>query len=158
MQILNKEVELLTTCRNSLRGASNCIAGVVFYSSPTEGPGGIWNYTLRADDALGEKIDVKSTGNDQEIYIIPLQHAIDAAIASMNSTADRPSIPDQVLEYVFTSLTAKEREDKIRINFMKGVIKYLAVAFFIAMSGITYHLTGMMVCQFVSAKAYKRLM
>lgn len=145
VQILNQEVELLTTCRNSLRGASHCIAGVVFYSSPSEGPGGIWNYTLRADDALGQKIDVKSTGNDQEIYVIPLQHAIDAAIASRNLTADHPAIPDQVLEYVFTSLTAKEREDRIRISFMKGVIKYLAVAFFIAMAGITYHLTGMMV-------------
>lgn len=158
VRILNQEVELLTTCRNSLRGASNCIAGVVFHSSPTEGPGGIWNYTLRADDALGEKINVDSAGNDQEIYIIPLQHAVDAAIASANSSADHALLQDQVFEYIYTSITPKEREDKIRISFMRGVINYLAVAFFISMSGITYHLTGMMVRRFTLINVHGTLM
>lgn len=145
VQILHDEIELLTTCRSSLRGASSCIAGVVFYSSPTEGPGGIWNYTLRADGALGSKIDVTSAGNDQDIYVLPLQHAIDTAIASNNLTADQNNISGQVLEYLYTSLNQKERDDKIRVSFMKGIINYLGVAFFITMCGITYHLTGMMV-------------
>lgn len=145
VQILHDEVDLLTTCRSSLRGASSCVAGVVFHSSPTEGPGGIWNYTLRADGALGSKIDVTSTGNDQDIYVLPLQHAIDSAIASNTLAADHSNISDQVLEYPYTSLSQKERDDKIRVSFMKGVIKYLGVAFFITMCGITYHLTGMMV-------------
>ena len=56
VQVLDQEEELLTICRNSLRGASSCIAGVVFYSSPTEGLGGIWNYTFHADGALGQKV------------------------------------------------------------------------------------------------------
>lgn len=145
VQILHDEVDLLTTCRSSLRGASSCIAGVVFYSSPTEGPGGIWNYTLRADGALGSKIDVTSSVNDQEIYVLPLQHAIDSAIASNSNAADQSSISDQVLEYSYTSLNQKERDDKIRVSFMRGIINYLGVAFFITMCGITYHLTGMMV-------------
>lgn len=143
VQILQDEVDLLTTCRSSLRGASACIAGVVFYSSPTEGPGGIWNYTLRADGALGSKIDVTSAANDQEIYVLPLQHAIDTAIASR--TSGQSNISDQVEEYSYTSLNQKERDNKIRVSFMRGIINYLGVAFFITMCGITYHLTGMMV-------------
>lgn len=145
VQILHDEVDLLTTCRSSLRGASRCIAGVVFYSSPTEGPGGIWNYTLRADGALGSKIDVTSADNDPEIYVLPLQHAIDTAIVSNNITADQRNVPDQVQEYSYTSLNQQERDDKIRVSFMRGIIHYLGVAFFITMCGITYHLTGMMV-------------
>lgn len=145
VQILRDEVDLLDICRSSLQGASSCIAGLVFYSSPTEGPGGIWNYTLRADGALGSKIDVKSAGNDQDIYVLPLQHAVDAAIASHNLAAGQNNISDQVFEYSFTSLSKKERADKMRVTFMKAIINYLSVAFFITMCGITYHLTGMMV-------------
>lgn len=39
---LNQEEELLSLCRNSLRGTSTCIAAAVFFSSPSEGPGGRW--------------------------------------------------------------------------------------------------------------------
>ena len=129
--ILTQEEDLLSTCRNSLRGTSFCIAGVVFYSSPTEGPGGIWNYTLRADGALGEKIDVKSATNDPEIYVLPLQHAIDFAIASINSTVDHAALPNQVFEYPFTSETQQQRTDEIRVRYMSGIIQILGVAFFI---------------------------
>lgn len=145
VQILGDEVDLLNTCRSSLRGASSCIVGLVFHSSPTEGNGGIWNYTLRADGALGSKIDVRSTGNDPDIYVLPLQHTVDAAIASNNLAAGQKNIPDQILEYSFTSLDNKERADKIRVTFMRAIINYLSVAFFITMCGVTYHLTGMMV-------------
>ena len=131
--ILTQEEDLLSTCRNSLRGASFCIAGVVFYSSPSEGPGGKWNYTLRADGALGEKIVVTSTSNDQEIYVLPLQHAIDFAIASTNSTVDKAALPTQVFEYPFTSETQQQRKDQIRRSYMKGIIQILGVAFFIGM-------------------------
>ncbi len=51
-QVLDTEGDLLTVCRNSLRGASSCYGAAVFYSSPTEGDAGFWNYTLRADGAL----------------------------------------------------------------------------------------------------------
>ncbi|KAL9117183.1 MAG: hypothetical protein Q9187_006284, partial [Circinaria calcarea] len=145
VRILDRQDDLLSTCRNSLRGASPCIAGVVFYSSPTEGPGGIWNYTLRADGALGSKIDVTSTQNDQEIYVLPLQHAIDFAIASSNSTIDQTTLRSQeVYEYPYTSETQQERADTIRVRYMSGIIQILGVAFFIGICGVTYQLTGMM--------------
>lgn len=91
--VLNAESDLQETCRTSLRGISSCIAAAVFYSSPTEGPGGIWNYSIRADGSLGRKIDTKANNNDQEIYLLPLQHAIDFIIARENQSlnVDEPS-------------------------------------------------------------------
>ena len=137
VRILAEQDELLSTCRNSLRGASPCIAGVVFYSSPTEGQGRLWNYTIRADGSLGSKIDVGSTQNDQEVYILPLQHAIDFAIASSNSTIDQTTLKSQdVHEYTYTSKTQKERADTIRVRYMGGIIQILGVAFFIGICGM----------------------
>ena len=145
VQILSQEEDLLTTCKSSLRGASPCVGAVVFHSSPTEGPGGIWNYTLRADGALGEKIDVASTSNDQEIYVLPLQHAVDFMIGSSNSTTDLGGLQTQnVYEYPYTSETEQQRKDTIRVRYMDGIIQILGVAFFIGICGVTYQLTGMM--------------
>jgi hypothetical protein len=58
---LTNEVELLETCRSSIRGVSNCFAALSFHGSPSNG--GAWNYTIRTDGALGgtyEKLRVKS--------------------------------------------------------------------------------------------------
>ena len=141
VQILSQEEELLTICRNSLRGASFCIAGVVFNSSPDEGDGGIWNYTLRADGSLGETIKVTQSNNDQEIYVLPLQHAIDAAIASQNTSADSAALRD-VFEYPYTSESPAERNTNIRVRYMGGIISILGVAFFIGVCGILYQQVG----------------
>ena len=64
---LNTEVDLLDACKSSLRGATRCYGAVVFHSSPNEGDGGIWNYTLRADGVLGTKIDVEKDTNDVQV-------------------------------------------------------------------------------------------
>ncbi len=144
VRILSNEADLLTICKSSLRGASACIASAVFHSSPTEGPDGQWNYTLRADGALGTKIDTTSSTNDPNVYILPLQHAIDSAIASSSGAVDVNSF-DPILEYTFTSLTQAQRADQIRISYMKAIVQIIAVAFFITMCGVTFHLTGLMV-------------
>lgn len=73
-------------CKSSILGTSSCVAVAVFASSPTEGNGGRWNYTIKADGALGKNIDVESTTNDAQTYILPFQHEIDWAIASVNGT------------------------------------------------------------------------
>ncbi|KAL2063822.1 hypothetical protein VTL71DRAFT_5627 [Oculimacula yallundae] len=134
--------ELLDICRSSLRGATSCYGAVVFQSSPTEGKGGFWNYTLRADGAFGERIYVEKTTNDAQIYLLPLQRAVDYAIASLNTTTGQASLPQTVLEYPYTSISQKQRETNIRVNYQSGIINILAVAFLIGMVGITYHLTG----------------
>lgn len=139
---LETEAQLLNTCRSSLRGATSCYGAVVFSSSPSEGTGGIWNYTLRADGAFGEKIDVNKNTNDGEIYLLPLQRAVDYAIASFNTTIDQTALPATVLEYPFTSITQAQRNINIRVNYQGAIINILGVAFLIGMVGITYHLTG----------------
>ncbi|KAJ5182551.1 hypothetical protein N7492_000167 [Penicillium capsulatum] len=139
---ISSETELQETCRTTLRGTSSCIAAAVFYSSPTEGPGGRWNYSIRADGSLGDKIDTEKNNNDQQIYILPFQHAIDRAIAQTNGSEN--GIPDQIMEYPFTSLTQKERNDQIRVRYMTAIINIISIAIFIGMVGVTYHLTSLM--------------
>lgn len=144
VEILSQEEELLTTCRSSIRGTSSCIAGAVFFSSPSEGQARSWNYTLRADGALETKVVTDSDKNDVEIYLLPLQHAIDSAIASYSSPgSSEDAIPDHVDEYPYTSETKEQRQRDIRIRYMGGIINILAVAFFIGVVGITYQLTGL---------------
>ncbi|KAI9788547.1 MAG: hypothetical protein M1835_002205, partial [Candelina submexicana] len=161
VEILASTEELLNTCRNSLRGVSTCFGAAVFYSSPTEGPGGMWNYSVRADGqlrsasfassanceftgALGEKIDTTKTGNDVEIYPIPLQHSIDFAIASLNATINHDALPKTVMEYPFTSQTDEEHNDTIRTRYMTGIINILGIAFLISIIGVVYQLVGFM--------------
>ncbi|KAL8935627.1 MAG: hypothetical protein Q9216_005333 [Gyalolechia sp. 2 TL-2023] len=145
VQITPNENDLFTYCRNSLRGVSRCYAAAVFHSSPTEGPegGGMWDYSLRADGGLGFKIDIRNTDNDAETYPLPLQHAIDFAIASQNTTIDQSALPAQVYQYPFTSKTEKQRNDDIRTSYMGSIIDILGVAFFIGMVCVIYQLVGL---------------
>ena len=137
---LNTEVDLLDACKSSLRGATTCYGAVVFHSSPNEGNGGLWNYTLRADGVLGTKIDVENDNNDVQIYTLPLQRAVDYAIAGLNTTQSAPR--NDVKEYPFTSLNQEERKTRIRVRYQSAIINTLGVAFLVAMCGVTYHLTG----------------
>lgn len=140
VSVVENDIDLLSECRSSLRGVSTCFGAANFHSSPTEGSGGIWNYTLRADGAFGERIYVEQSNNDAQVYLLPLQHAIDAAIASLSGS----SLPSVVDEFPFTSETAEERQDQVRHLYMRALVNILAVAFFIGICGITYQLTGHM--------------
>jgi ATP-binding cassette subfamily A (ABC1) protein 3 len=92
---------LQDVCRSSLRGVTSCYGAVVFNASPNEGTGGIWNYTLRADGALGATIDATKITNDGEIFTLPLQRAVDSAIANLNSAGGQ-SLPSTTDEYPFS--------------------------------------------------------
>jgi hypothetical protein len=137
--LLSQESQLPGVCPSSLRGVSVCYGAVVFWSSPTEGPGGIWNYTIRFDSALGLSLDVGRIDNDADIYPVPLQHAVDFAIAETQIANGGTTIPSPVLSYPYTSLTAEERTTNTRIRYMGGIINYLRVAFFFSVVSIIYH-------------------
>jgi ATP-binding cassette subfamily A (ABC1) protein 3 len=137
--VVSDETELLSVCKSSLRGATRCYAAANFHSSTTQGPGGIWNYTLHADGSLGTKIFVNHDTNDQEIYILPFQHAIDSLIAtSAGKTLPLPS------EYPFTYEDNAQRAADIVRLYQGTVINILAVAFFLGVLGVIYQLTGHM--------------
>ena len=134
---LSSEVELLQTCKSSLRGVSNCFAALSFHGSPSNG--GSWNYTIRTDGALGGRIFVNTGNNDAEIYALPLQHAVDSAIASADGTS--LPLPQQ---YPYTDQTPDERDRNITRLYMGTLISILGLAYFIGFVGICYQLTGQM--------------
>ncbi|KAI1124254.1 hypothetical protein F5Y10DRAFT_249972 [Nemania abortiva] len=138
--------DLTVTCRSTLRGSSSCYGAVVFNSSPNEGRGGIWNYTLRADGALGGRIYVDQDDNDSEIYTLPLQRAVDAAIANLGASenGNARSLPATTDEYPFTTLTKEERQEEIRRFYQSSLTNFLAVAFVLIVIGVCYHMTGHM--------------
>jgi ATP-binding cassette, subfamily A (ABC1), member 3 len=140
---LSSVTELPTVCASSLRAVTTCYGAVVFNSSPNEGDGGLWNYTLRGDGSLGLKIDATKDTNDGEIYALPLQRAVDAAITNLNA-ANGQSFPATTAEYPFTTLTIEERNQEIRRRYQSALSNWLAVSFLITLIGVTYHMTGFM--------------
>ncbi|KAI1918089.1 hypothetical protein LOZ61_000205 [Ophidiomyces ophidiicola] len=147
VEILSSPDQLVDTCKSSLMGTTQCIAAAVFYSSPSEGPGRKWNYTIKADGGLGRgKIRTGDTDNDAEIYVLPFQHAVDWAIASVDSSNGDPP-QGQVMEYPYTSKTAEERKQTIRIRYMGAIIDILAIAFLVGIVGVTYQLTGLVAAE-----------
>ena len=147
VQILTEESELSRVCRSTLRGTTTCYAAAVFYSSPEEGPSQSWNYTIRGDAAIDSLVDASKQDNDAQIYLLPLQHQIDAAIASISQTETQGSSAGSVDNYLYTSLTQEQNKDRIRINYANSVINVLAVAFLEALAAVTYHLPGFMAAE-----------
>jgi ABC-type multidrug transport system ATPase subunit len=47
------------------------------------------------------------------------------------------------MEYPYTSLTQKQRQDQIRVRYMSAIINIISIALFIGMVGVTYQLTGL---------------
>ena len=142
VKLLQRPEDLLETCPSSIRGVSPCYGAAVFYSSPDEGLGGIWNYTLRTDGALGFRVDTRKSSNDVEVYAIPLQHAIDFAIAALNDTVHQAALPAEVMEFPFTPITEEENRNQVRARYMNAIVNFLGPAFYVGLTGVVYHLVG----------------
>ncbi|KAH7157639.1 hypothetical protein B0J13DRAFT_542292 [Dactylonectria estremocensis] len=140
---VDDEDQLTTECRSSLRGVSTCFGAIVMRSSPDEGPSGIWNYTIRTDGALIAsvgKIDVEKSSNDQEIYLLPVQRAVDSIIVRLNSSGDTSL--NNNMEYPFTTRTPEERKERVREVYQDVITSWMGVAFIATVIWVTYHLTG----------------
>ncbi|KXX83369.1 ATP-binding cassette sub-family A member 5 [Madurella mycetomatis] len=145
--VLASEADLPYVCRASLRGVTSCYGAVIFRASPSEGNGGLWNYTLRADGALGGgRIDVDIDTNDAQVYILPLQHAVNVAISRNNDNDSgndgAVALPDAIDQYPFTPETPEERADRIRVMFQDTLANALGVTFLLGLIGTVYHMTG----------------
>ncbi|OIW24386.1 hypothetical protein CONLIGDRAFT_636587 [Coniochaeta ligniaria NRRL 30616] len=140
--VLTSDSDLLTVCRASLRGVTPCYGAVVFNASPNEGEGRLWNYTIRSDGSLGiGKINTEKNTNDAQVYMLPFQHAIDAAIASVNSSSSG-QIPNVIEQFPFTGLTQRERDDQVRVLYQRAIMNFLGVTFIAGIIGVVYHMTG----------------
>ncbi|KAF2032632.1 ABC transporter [Setomelanomma holmii] len=142
VRVLHDPDELLTVCKSSLSAVTKCYGAAEFYTSATEG--GIWNYTIRVDGALGYKINVENNRNDAEIFPIPLQHAIDTAIAEVGTGSGARRLPDNIKEYPFTSETQQEWDDDLVTDIQNANTKYIAVVWYIGFIGLCYQLVGVM--------------
>ncbi|KAM0556917.1 hypothetical protein ACHAPJ_005592 [Fusarium lateritium] len=141
---VDNEDEMTNNCPSTLRGVSRCFGAVVMWDSPDEGTNDhVWNYTIRADGAFelaGAKFNIDKS-NDQQVYLIPLQHAVDSAIIRANSSSSSLPLGD-TQEYPFTSMSPKERDRDIRRRFQKTIKGWMGVAFIGTVIWVTYHLTG----------------
>jgi ATP-binding cassette subfamily A (ABC1) protein 3 len=109
-----------------LRGVTSCYAAIVFTSSPTEG-GTRWNYTIRADGNLGPgSLNVDSSTNDHEVYLLPVQHAVDHAIASLDPNITQALLSMPVNEFVYTSISNTQKNTEIREQFENLLINFMA--------------------------------
>jgi ABC-type multidrug transport system ATPase subunit len=134
--------ELGLRCRSTFRRTTTCYGAVIFHSSPNEGEGGIWNYTLRGDGAFGTNFEVNKDNNDAQIYTLPFQRAIDAAIARVSGD-NAPSL-DNSQAYAFSDQTEDEREAQARRDYAQTFLDYLGVSFILALIGTAYRMPGQM--------------
>lgn len=140
---LESEDDIGRECRSSLRGVTTCFGAVVMRSSPDEGHGHLWNYTIRTDAAFASspfKIEVDKGSNPQQIYMVPVQHAVDAIIAHLDEPNSDPLADTR--ELAFTSLSSEEREDRIREIYQRAIINFMGVVFIATIIWVTYHMTG----------------
>jgi hypothetical protein len=54
--------------------------------------------------------------NDAELYLLPFQHAIDWAIASLNRTPDQGSLPDEVGSQFLVSIPQHTHRAPARLS------------------------------------------
>lgn len=139
---LQHEGKLSTECISSIGGTSKCLGAVVFHSSPSEGGSGSWNYTLRADALLGETYYRGSDANAAQVYTLPLQHAVNFAIARHTIAANSTALSVPIHEYPFASKTEQQRKDDNRISFMNMIKDVLAAPFYLALACVIYQMTG----------------
>lgn len=142
---IDSEQDLVTECRSTLRGVTACFNAIIMRSSPDEGNGGIWNYTIRTDSEFAGapyKINIEKSDNPEEVYLLPMQRAVDTAIARLEHPDLGPDPLADVHEKPFTSTTPEEREARIRKIYHEAIINFMGVVFIATTIWISYHLTG----------------
>ncbi|KAI6784863.1 ABC transporter A family member-like protein [Emericellopsis cladophorae] len=129
-------------CKSSFQGASNCFGAVIFNSSPDQGDGNGWNYTLRGDLALGREVKINKEDNDAQVYMLPLQRAVDNAIVRTGNSDSREI--GRTEEWAFTDETEEEREEGVRRRYQSSFTQYLSVGLIVIFYGLVYRLPGSM--------------
>ena len=135
-------IEMGRICTVSSQGATPCYGAVVFNDSPNGGRGGVWNYTIRGDGVLGRTFKVDQDNNDPQIYILPLQRALDMEITRVDNPDNDLSFFDSAQEWPFTDQTESERKAEANRDYQRTFINYMGVAILLGFLGISYHLPG----------------
>ncbi|KAF1967338.1 P-loop containing nucleoside triphosphate hydrolase protein [Bimuria novae-zelandiae CBS 107.79] len=137
--------DLTQDCISSVGGEPpRCYGAVVFLSSPEQGTNfsskGTWNYTVRGDPS-GGWADVTKNRNNVEIYLIPLQRAVDADIVARSIPTGETSFP-QTKAVVYSSMNQASLDDSRTSNFLGLCIYAFGTLFTFTLVGIVYHMTS----------------
>jgi ATP-binding cassette subfamily A (ABC1) protein 3 len=143
--VTSSQDEFLLTCRPNFSGSTACFAAAVFQSSPSEGPDGLWNYTIRGAANLGQTtVDVTKNNNDIQLFVLPLQHAIDSAIAALNSSKGANPLPALVNDILFTSITEDAWKLKVQHFILESNINFAAIVWILTIIGVAYRVVSAM--------------
>ena len=143
--VTSSQDDFLITCRPNFAGTTACFAAAVFQSSPTEGPDGLWNYTIRGAANLGQTtVDVTKDNNDVQYFALPLQHAIDSAIAALSSSTGASPLPPLVDDILFTSITEDAWKVKVQQFILQSNINFAAIVWILTIIGVAYRVVSAM--------------
>lgn len=130
VHVLSDPDDVLTLCSQNLQGVSTCYGAIEWQEVDTDA--GLYNYTLRGNAGM-QHIRVDTGESDADVYILPLQWAMDRAIANLTGTPE--SMP-------YTAQTEDDFEAKANRTYMKAIYNWIAPALYLTMIGVVYHLTG----------------
>ncbi|KAF2688847.1 P-loop containing nucleoside triphosphate hydrolase protein [Lentithecium fluviatile CBS 122367] len=146
-KIYNDTQQLTQECANDNKGVSKCYGAVVFLSSPEEGTTisekGTWNYTVKSSVLAYEAAaDVSSDVNGPELYILPLQLAVDAEIVAQSKPNGSSNFPSTIKNVVYTRQDQGALDDSRTSNFLALCIYAFGTLFTFTLIGIVYHVTS----------------
>ncbi|RDA84312.1 hypothetical protein CP532_4807 [Ophiocordyceps camponoti-leonardi (nom. inval.)] len=139
---ISDEDELKTYCPGTLRGMTRCYGAVVMRNAPPTGP---WQYTIKTDAVAamaGVKIDVFNDRNFEQVFLLPLQRAVDKIIAGIEAGDGPNLLQKDVNELPFTSETQAEYERRRQDNYLNAIVNFMGVGFVTTIIWVTYHLAG----------------
>jgi ATP-binding cassette subfamily A (ABC1) protein 3 len=139
-------VDLVRECTSNPKGVSPCYAGVVFHSSPREGSvdsvKGFWNYTILGDKTVSGDSDIRRNGLGTDVYMLPLQRALDQEIISRSMSNNTSVLPPIVEDIPFTFMPQEALIAERTGNYLTLCIYVFGAIFSFTMIGIVFHLTS----------------
>ncbi|KAF2660232.1 P-loop containing nucleoside triphosphate hydrolase protein [Lophiostoma macrostomum CBS 122681] len=135
-------------CASNTKGSSACYGAILFHSSPHQGSSssskGAWNYTILGSDSAtrGAFIDVRRHDNGPELYLLPLQRALDDAIATHDTSGNATALPSVVNEMLFTTFDQDHVLEERDQDYLVLCIYVFGAIFSFSMIGIVYHMTS----------------
>jgi len=144
--------DLAQDCITEDDGRSPCFGAVVFLSSPEQGTDisekGTWNYTIRGESySYGGFVDVTKDTNAIEVYLMPLQRAVDFEIIAQSKSGNTSSLTRTTKTILYTTYDQSALDDSRTGNFLTLCMYAFGTLFTFTLVGIVYHMTS-----FVSAE------
>lgn len=129
---LSNPKDIFTVCPQNIVGDSLCYAGIQWNSIDVESK--VYNYTIRGNSGW-DSVNVQNTKGSTDTHVLPIQWAIDSAIAGFDASIKPLSIP-------YTSITQDENIKRRDQNFMRSFMNGLGPGLYIPLLGLVYHMTG----------------